>query len=237
MLLLPELYQLCGSCYGSHQNVFAAAFPMEKQLILFDTGLDAADMGIIQDNLLLWGLDSFQVSHVFLTHSHFDHTGNARSFLSNGAQLLIGAEDADAVENGSAGSISYCYGVPFPACPVTYRLADGERINIHGISVECHQVPGHTRGSMAYSFLWYGKTVLVTGDFLQTGNDIYAPVLGIRVDEGYCYEGYRESLKKMASFSCDVILPGHFQVCMKDGKRLLGAGYREILVNRGLYKD
>lgn len=81
MLLLPDLYQLCGSCYGSHQNVFAAAFPMEKQLILFDTGLDAADLGIIRDNLLLWGLDSFQISHVFLTHSHFDHTGNARSFL------------------------------------------------------------------------------------------------------------------------------------------------------------
>lgn len=60
MLLLPDLYQLCGSCYGSHQNVFAAAFPMEKQLILFDTGLDAADLGIIRDNLLLWGLDSFR---------------------------------------------------------------------------------------------------------------------------------------------------------------------------------
>ena len=93
MLLLPDLYQLCGSCYGSYQNVFAAAFPMEKQLILFDTGLYAADLGIIRDNLLLWGLDSFQISHVFLTHSHFDHTGNARSFLKNGTQLLIGEED------------------------------------------------------------------------------------------------------------------------------------------------
>lgn len=127
MLLLPDLYQLCGSCYGSHQNVFAAAFPMEKQLILFDTGLDAADLGIIRDNLLLWGLDSFQISHVFLTHSHFDHTGNARSFLRNGAQLLIGEEDADAVENGSAGTIPYCYGVPFPACPVSHRLVDREK--------------------------------------------------------------------------------------------------------------
>lgn len=160
MLLLPDLYQLCGSCYGSHQNVFAAAFPIEKQLILFDTGLDAADLGIIRDNLLLWGLDSFQISHVFLTHSHFDHTGNARSFLRNGAQLLIGEEDADAVENGSAGRFPIVMVTHFRPVLFPTGLWTAKKSRIHGIVVEGHQVPGHTRGSMAYSFLCRGKRFL-----------------------------------------------------------------------------
>ena len=39
MMLLPNLFQLCGPCYGSHQNVYALSFPNKQELILFDTGL------------------------------------------------------------------------------------------------------------------------------------------------------------------------------------------------------
>lgn len=237
MMLLPDLYQLCGPCYGSHQNVYALSFPDKQGLILFDTGLDESDRKIIDENFHEWGLDAYKINHVFLTHSHFDHTGNAAYYAGLGARIFMAEADASAVESGSAGTISYCYGLPFPVCSGIQRLSGGDEINTGCISIKCYSVPGHTPGSMAYGFEWQGKNVLVTGDFLQTGTDIHTPVLGIRVDERYCYEDYCLSLKKMTKLSCDIILPGHFRPCMKNGSRLLGAGYREILVNRDLYKD
>lgn len=51
MMLLPDLYQLCGPCYGSHQNVYTLSFPNKQELILFDTGLDETDRRIIGENL------------------------------------------------------------------------------------------------------------------------------------------------------------------------------------------
>lgn len=240
MMLLPNLYQLCGHAYGSHQNVYAAAFPESRTLVQFDTGLDETDLDIILQNLSDWGLSEYRISHVFLTHSHFDHTGNAHYFAAQGAQILIGGPDADAVlarggANNDPGNISFAYGKPFPATPVHRTLTNQDSLSVQSLSICCHSVPGHTPGCMAYSFKWCGKHILVTGDFLQTGDTVFTPQLGVRVDERYSYEDYRSSLKKMSTFPCDVILPGHFQPCMKDAHVLLGAGYREILVNRNKY--
>ena len=98
MMLLPDLFQLCGPCYGSHQNVYALSFPNKQELILFDTGLDETDRKIIGENLSVWGLDAYKISHVFLTHSHFDHTGNAAYYEELGAQIFMSEADAAAVE-------------------------------------------------------------------------------------------------------------------------------------------
>ena len=89
MMLLPDLFQLCGPCYGSHQNVYALSFPNKQELILFDTGLDETDRKIIGENLSVWGLDAYKISHVFLTHSHFDHTGNAAHRFSCRKRMLL----------------------------------------------------------------------------------------------------------------------------------------------------
>lgn len=241
MMLLPGLYQLCGKSYGSHQNVYALAFQETQTLILFDTGLDETDRNIILKNIDIWGLSDYQVTHVLLTHSHFDHTGNAHWFAEQGAQILISGPDADAIldrgnpVNTSPGNISYAYGVPFPSTPVHRTLTNGDRINFQTLSILCHSVPGHTPGCIVYSFEWCGQNVMVTGDFLQTGDTVYTAELGGKVDERYSYEDYRASLKKMSQFSCDLILPGHYQPCLKNAHILLGAGYREILVNRSKY--
>ena len=236
MMLMPNLYQLCGRAYGSHQNVYALAFPESQTMLLFDTGLDEADRDIILQNLSDWGLAEYRITHVFLTHSHFDHTGNAHWFAAQGAQILISGPDADAVLNGTAGTINYAYGKDFPSSPVHRTLTNQNVIKINTVSIHCHSVPGHTPGCMVYSFRWNEKTVFVTGDFLQTGDTVYTPELGVLVDERYNYDDYRESLKKMSQFSCDVILPGHYQPCMKNAHILLGAGYREILMNRNRYQ-
>ena len=241
MMLLPNLYHLCGRPYGSHQNVYALAFPESQTMLLFDTGLDETDRSIILRNLDIWGLSEYQITHIFLTHSHFDHTGNAHWFAQQGAQILIGGPDADSILarnssiNTSPGNISFAYGKPFPASPVHRTLTNGSLINIQSVSILCHSVPGHTPGCMVYSFEWCGKTVFVTGDFLQTGETVYTPELGVLVDERYSFEDYRESLRKMSTLPCDIILPGHYQPCLKDAHILLGAGYREILVNRHKY--
>ena len=61
MMLLPDLFQLCGPCYGSHQNVYALSFPNKQELILFDTGLYETYRRIIGEILFVWCLDAYKI--------------------------------------------------------------------------------------------------------------------------------------------------------------------------------
>lgn len=237
MLLFPTLYQISGFAYGLHQNIYALDLPKENRMILFDTGLDENDLSMCYETRANWGLEKRTVSHVFLTHAHFDHSGNASFYEQSGAAVYIGKEDASAVLYGSEGSIYYAYGRSFPCCH-TVTVLDGDcTVQVaDDLFITCYHVPGHTPGSYLYQLTLSGKTVLITGDFVQCTPDGSGAVPGVLVDEAYSWEQYCISFRKMLPVSCDLLLPGHYQPCLHQGSRLLQWGYRELLVNRRLYR-
>lgn len=238
MEIYPNIYLLSGFPFQLHQNVYGIDFPKENRMVLIDAGLDETDRRQIEKTRKTWGLEQRRISDVFLTHSHFDHAGNAYWFEKVGAHIWAGDADAISVEQGDEHTIAYAYGGEFPTCHKVQGMMDGMTISLNASSdLTCFHTPGHTPGSMCYEFACKEKKILFTGDFIMVGEEDGTVRMGIRVDPGYSYEAYLASVKKMMTVESDAVLPGHFRPYLKPANVLMQAAYREMLVNREKYKD
>lgn len=106
-----------------------------------------------------------QVSHVLLTHCHFDHVHKVRELQENGAKVLCSAEEKPLV--GTPADLTKRFGAPCNPYQVDEVFQDGEEKNIGGISVKAILTPGHTAGSCCYLVTAKdGGRYLFTGDTL-----------------------------------------------------------------------
>jgi hydroxyacylglutathione hydrolase len=133
-------------------------------VILFDTALDPEGRPI---DAALGALRASRsdVSDVFLTHGHMDHTAGAA--LLGKAKIHLGAGDV-ALAEGKA-EPEALFGkvmnkiVPAPPVTVTDPLSAASTVDVgDGKNVKALPVPGHTPGS--YAFLYDG--VLFVGDIM-----------------------------------------------------------------------
>lgn len=236
MKILPDIYLLSGFAWQRHQNVYGIDFPQEKQLVLIDCGLDGGDLAVMDRTRAIWQLTDRKVSHVFVTHAHFDHAGNASWFEAHGARILAGA-DGKSLLSGDEHTIDFAYQRPFPVCRKVTILEDGVCVELApGYRMICHETPGHTAGSVCYELRCRERRIWFTGDFVQTGEQPDQVRLGIKVDSSYSYEQYLLSMRKMKDVESDGVLPGHYSPYLKSGSGLFQAAYRELLAGRNQYR-
>ena len=160
MLLLDSVYMLLGKPYGSHQNVYAIDFERSNELVLIDTGLDDADLRMIERNIESFGLSGRTIKDIFITHCHFDHAGNAEKFRKKGARIHIGSEDAEPILSGNDRAIGFAYGIAFPKVGSVETVSDEEVFEFDGMTVTALHTPGHSRGFMCYELKTGDKTIL-----------------------------------------------------------------------------
>lgn len=147
--------------------------------LLWDTGLPAAIKGkpldpkqamdatitlTIKEQLAILGVDPAKITHVGVSHYHFDHIGQLADFP--GAKLLVGKADW-AVLNSDPAS----YGAdPVPFAP---WISGGGKVDAAATdkdvfgdgSVTMLRLPGHTPGHSGLLVRLKGKgPVLLTGD-------------------------------------------------------------------------
>lgn len=236
MKILPDIYLLSGFAWQRHQNVYGIDFPQEKRLVLVDCGLDEEDLAVMDRARELWRLTDRQVSHVFVTHAHFDHAGNASWFEAQGARILAG-KDGKSLVSGDEHTIDYAYQRHFPVCRNVTILSDGECVRLDSDRyIICHETPGHTEGSVCFELCCGQRRVWFTGDFVQTDEKPDRARLGIKVDSGYSYEQYLISMGRMKNVESDAVLPGHYAPYLKSGSGLFQAAYRELLTGRDQYR-
>jgi glyoxylase-like metal-dependent hydrolase (beta-lactamase superfamily II) len=86
------------------------------------------------------------VSHVFLTHSDFDHVGGLAALP--GAAVYLSTDEGQMVDGTTTRSFGLLrnslYGREWTPC------RDGEVVNAGSIKVVAIATPGHTPGSMSY---------------------------------------------------------------------------------------
>ncbi|MFC5653240.1 MBL fold metallo-hydrolase [Paenibacillus solisilvae] len=227
MQLMNRIYQVCGQPYGIHPNAYAVLG--DNAVVLIDSGTNSSELQMIQQNLSLWGLSDYPVSQLLLTHSHFDHSGNAHAFSAKGAEITAGFVDAEGIELADERTIPYCYEDTFVPCQVNRKVKDNDVIRVAGLEFEVLHVPGHSTGSVAYKLIMDGKTVLFTGDTIMAGLNGEAK-LGASIAVDYNPELYLNSLKRLASVNADAVLAGHFQPCLHNASWLLKSGYRTGLI-------
>jgi glyoxylase-like metal-dependent hydrolase (beta-lactamase superfamily II) len=234
MEIIRSVYLMAGPHYGTHENVYV--IKGENSLVMVDTGIDEEELAVVDGNIAYWGLKDYPISHVLITHSHYDHCANAHILRKRGAKIVAGPSDAEGIELGDDRTASYAFThkKKFVPCPVDLKVKDGDVINVAGLKIEAIHVPGYTKGSMFYKLVTEGKNVLFTGDVVKVdvGNtEKVESLFWVRAKLGwsggvdYDQEQYLETLEKISTMNADILLPGHLGLCLNGGWQVLRAAY------------
>jgi N-acyl homoserine lactone hydrolase len=147
-------------CHGGLGWSTIALLRGHGKVVLIDVG-SFGQRQPIQDRLKVHGLTPRDVTHVLLTHSHWDHSVNWVMFPA--ARVVIGADEL-------AWSVQQPWGTtPVPELYVrelansaqTCRVRAGDAI-LPGISA--HDAPGHTPGHLIFMLEGQDADLIFTGD-------------------------------------------------------------------------
>jgi len=111
------------------------------------------------------------VSHVILTHSHFDHIGAVGDLVAaTGARLAAHVDDAASLASAeTTGGAAFGFDHTAPAPDVL--LADGDALEVGGVTIAVLHTPGHTPGGMCLLATdGTGAAHLFSGDTLFSGS-------------------------------------------------------------------
>ena len=154
-----------------------------------------------------------QVTHVLLTHCHFDHVYEVSDLQEKGAKVLCSTEEKLLV--GTPADLTKRFGVPCNPYQVDEVFQDGEEKDVGGISVKAILTPGHTAGSCCYLV-----TAKDGGRYLFTGDTLFAGSIGRTDFPTGNITALRASLKRLASLDGDIpVYAGHNEPTTLDNER------------------
>ena len=119
------------------------------------------------------------------------------------APLIIGRNETALLIDAEA-NLSALFGMPLTSPPADRLVADGERLDLAGLSFEVREIPGHSPGSVVFVCDRYDPPFVFGGDVLFAGS------VG-RTDLGgngpQLLSGIRAKLFNLPDST--LILPGH----------------------------
>ncbi len=176
--------------------------------ILIDTGF------ICMKKIIKKWLDKHNVKLIILTHAHVDHIWNV-AYIKNlyNCEVAIGRNDLDNIDNKNitpeASKRKYnvwtkvlsigMKRLQAPIFEVDYLLYDKQKLDVHNLSIQIHNLSGHTNGSIGISY----KDYLFIGDAL---------VHRFKTSIAFQNQSTKKAIKsknKIISLSPKMILLGH----------------------------
>jgi metallo-beta-lactamase class B len=150
--IADNLYYVGNSHFSSHLLVG------QQEIVLIDTPM-AAQFDLLVESIRSVGVDPAKITLIIHTHAHYDHYGaTARMVKLSGARTAIGAKEIagplqkpHVLEPGSRGFYAR-QGWAYEPFDIDTLLEHGQTIDIGGIVIHCHHTPGHTQGTMTYTF-------------------------------------------------------------------------------------
>ena len=143
-----------------------------------------------------------EVTHVLITHAHFDHIGAVAGIVeATGAKLGIHAEERPLLEAGGGASM---WGLSVdPSPPPDLELAPGQIIEVGTLNLEVLSTPGHSPGGV--SFYEAAEGVVFVGDALFSNGIGRTDLPG--GDHATLIRSIREVLFELPGET--VVYPGH----------------------------
>jgi metallo-beta-lactamase class B len=214
--IFDNLYFVGGKIHSS----FALA--TADGIILIDTIFPYNSEELIVGGLQKVGLDPRNIKYVLIAHAHADHIGGAELLQRRyGARVVLGGPDWDSVER-------YPNRFKTMAPKRDIVATDGMPITLGGTTVTIWRTPGHTPGTLSFSFqaLDRGRTVNVVysgGTAFNFVNNTPDP--GIKNFQIYI-DSQRKLAEKAAAAGATVLLSNHseFDNAFKKNMMLAGRG-------------
>jgi metallo-beta-lactamase class B len=168
------------------------------------------------------GLDPAQIKYVLISHAHGDHIGGAEMLQKRyGARIVMGGPDWEWVEKYPSR-----YKTMAPKRDIV--ATDGMKITLGETAVTIWLTPGHTPGTLSYTFtvLDQGKPVNVAysgGTAFNFVNNTPDP--GIKNFQNYI-DSQKHTAAKAAETKASVLLSNHseFDNAVNKNRMLAGRG-------------
>lgn len=180
--------------YYNDENCYLV-YDDNKKGIIIDPGSDAEDIETVINE------KGVSVSHIFLTHCHYDHIIGLNELRNNlNAKVYASFECNQNIQNPNI-NMSLFQEKVIKAMPADEIVADGTIINVGDLKIKTIFTPGHTNGGVCY----------LIGEDLFSGDTLFLRNVG-RWD---LPKGDEETLKKsiinkLYTLDDDIVVhPGH----------------------------
>ena len=181
-------------------------------LVLIDGALPQAAPAILE-NVRSLGFDPADIKFILSTEPHYDHSGGLAALARDtGATVIASARGAEGLRAGALAQDDpqLAYGGAWPHVTRIRVVADGEVIELGHTRITAHATPGHTMGSMSWS--WQAcegedcKAIVFASSINPVSADGYrytapssAPIL----------EGFRATYRLLDGLPCDILISPH----------------------------
>ncbi|NBW96519.1 MAG: MBL fold metallo-hydrolase [Planctomycetia bacterium] len=144
-----------------NENTYVVFRPDSAACLVIDPGFEP---GRIVDAI---DVQSLEPAAILLTHGHSDHiAGNAalrRRWPS--LPILIGRGDASKLDD-PAGNLSGNFGLALVSPAADRLLDDSERLELAGLTIDVHEIPGHSSGHVVFVLPGEDPPLVFAGDVL-----------------------------------------------------------------------
>lgn len=181
-------------------------------LVLIDGALPQAAPAILA-NVRKLGFNPKDIKFILSTEPHYDHAGGLAALARDtGATVLASARGAEGLRTGmhATDDPQLAYGGSWPAVARVRVVKDGEVLKLGEAAITAVATPGHTMGSMSWTWQACDGTTCEAIVFASSLNPVSA--------DGYRYTaklsaaivaGFAESYRKMDAAACDILIAAH----------------------------
>jgi metallo-beta-lactamase class B len=203
-----------------HGNTYLVGFAgLNIALIDTDDGLILIDGAVpqavrdIQANIRRLGFRPEDIRYILSTEPHLDHAGGIAALArDSGATVVASPAAAEVLRRGRSGpdDPQAAWLTDFPPVQRLRAVADGEVLRLGNVEIVARATPGHTPGSMSWSWrsceggacldIVFGASLnpLAAGDYAFS-DPRNAPAL----------RAFRTTFARLRTLPCDILLTAH----------------------------
>lgn len=183
-------------------------------LILIDGALPQA-VADIEDNIRRLGFRIEDVKYILSTEPHYDHAGGLAALArDSGATVIASPAAAVVLRQGHSGADDpqASTAAAFPPVERVRALLNGEVLRLGDVEITARATPGHTPGSMSWSWRSCEATECKTVVFGSSLNPITSGSYRYSDPANRALlDGFRRTFASLRAMPCDILLSAHME--------------------------